>query len=76
MPVTLVKRSSMAKDQSFAAKVAKASAESKDGQCPTCDESYSTVKLVVSEKVESSGAWKFNQRFVRVCKCNHSEVYG
>lgn len=66
----------MAKDQSFAAKVAKASAGVKGDHCPTCSEAYSTVQLIVSEKVEHNGAWKFNQKFVRVCKCNQSEVYG
>ncbi|MFQ5706222.1 MAG: hypothetical protein ACE5HO_02170 [bacterium] len=66
----------MAKDRSFAAKVAKSSSKDHGNHCPECGESLTTVQLVVSERQESSGAWKFNQRFVRVCKCNDKEVYG
>ncbi len=66
----------MAKDQSFAAKVAMAGAGESGNQCPTCDEKYSMVKLVVSEQVEKRDVWKFNQRMVAVCKCNKSEAYG
>lgn len=65
----------MAKDRSFAAKVSKATSHG-GNQCPECGETYSTVKIVTSEKQESSGAWKFNQRLVRTCKCNEKEVYG
>lgn len=66
----------MAKDQSFAAKVAKGSATDSGNHCPTCGESFNMVKLIVSEKDEIKNSWKFNQRFVRVCKCNHAEVHG
>lgn len=66
----------MAKDQSFAAKVAKATAEAQGDHCVTCGELLSTVKLVTSEKSDVKNSWKFNQKFVQVCKCNHAEVYG
>lgn len=66
----------MAKDQSFAAKVAKGAASAQGHDCPTCGEKLEIVQLVVSEKVENKEVWKFNQRFVPVCKCNQAEVYG
>jgi len=66
----------MAKDQSFAAKVAKGSRTDSANHCPKCGEGFNMVKLIVSEKDEIKNSWKFNQRFVRVCKCNHAEVYG
>jgi hypothetical protein len=66
----------MSKDRSFAAKVAKALSSSDGNHCPECGEALSTVRLVVSEKQENKNSWKFNQKFVRVCKCNEKEVYG
>ena len=66
----------MAKGQSFAAKVAKASGGPTGLTCETCGEIFTTVKLVVSEKTENGKAWKFNQNLVRVCKCNQAKVYG
>jgi uncharacterized C2H2 Zn-finger protein len=66
----------MAKDRSFAAKVAKAAGGKSGNRCPQCGEIFSTVQLVVSEKSAVSKSWKFNDRFVRVCKCNEAEVYG
>ncbi|TDI78739.1 MAG: hypothetical protein E2O76_06430 [Caldithrix sp.] len=66
----------MAKDSSFAAKVAKASGEPSGDQCPTCGEMLSVVKLVVSERSATRDSWKFNEKLVKVCKCNHAEVYG
>jgi len=66
----------MAKDQSFAAKTAKGSASRRGAGCSTCGEEYQAVQFIVSEKNENETGWKFNQRFVQVCKCNHAEVYG
>ncbi len=66
----------MAKDSSFAAKVAKASGEPSGDQCPTCGEMLSVVKLVVSERSATRDSWKFNEKLVKVCKCNHAKVYG
>ncbi len=66
----------MPKDRSFAAKVAKALSHDGGNHCPECGETLSTVQLVVSEKQEGTNFWRFNQRFVRVCKCNEKEVYG
>jgi len=66
----------MAKDQSFAAKVAKATAGKSGSTCPECGEVYNSVKLITSEKSEANNSWKFNQRLLQVCKCNEAEVYG
>lgn len=66
----------MSKDRSFAAKVAKALSSDDGKHCPECGESFSTVKLVVSENSKAKNSWKFNQRLVRLCKCNEAEVYG
>ena len=66
----------MAKDVSFAAKVAKATAGAKGNTCPECGETLSAVRLIVSEKSPAKNSWKFNQKLVQVCKCNQTEVYG
>ena len=66
----------MAKDSSFAAKVAKASAEPSGDHCPTCGELLNVVKFVASERSATRNSWKFNEKIVKVCKCNHAEVYG
>ena len=66
----------MAKDTSFAAKVAKAQSGNKGDHCPECDETYNTVKFITSEQSGAKGSWKFNQKFVQVCKCNQAEIYG
>lgn len=65
----------MAKAMSFAEKVAK-SASKKGHTCPTCGQPIATVKLVYSERSPIKDSWKFNQRFVAVCKCNEKEIYG
>lgn len=66
----------MAKEKSFAAKVAKAAAERKTTNCPTCGEPYTNVQLITSVKSETKNSWKFLQNFVAVCSCNQKEVYG
>lgn len=66
----------MAKDRSFAAKVAKATSKGDGLHCPECGELTSQVKMVVSERSTTKNSWKFNEKFVRLCKCNQSEVYG
>jgi hypothetical protein len=66
----------MAKDTSFAAKVAKAAAEAKGLHCPECDEVFQIVKLVATVRSEVKDSWKFTDNFVRVCKCNQSEILG
>ncbi len=63
----------MAKARSFADKVARSSKEH-DKHCDTCGEVFTTVKMVASERSEKSDAWKFNQKFISVCKCNVEDL--
>jgi hypothetical protein len=65
----------MAKQQSFADKVAKAGAM-KGAKCPVCDTIFQPLLVVTSEKSSGSESWKFNERRVQVCKCNEKRVYG
>ena len=63
----------MAKIKSFADKMSKdKSAFLK--HCPKCGESITTVKLVASELSDKTGAYRFKQSFVGVCKCNENNV--
>ncbi len=42
--------------------------------CPKCGGAIEPILYVTSIK-SSSGSWKFRQRHVQVCKCNHDEIY-
>ena len=61
----------MAKAKTFADKVAKSTLDFKK-HCPKCGEAINTVQLVKAER--SNRAWRFNERYVGVCKCNEKEV--
>lgn len=63
----------MAKAKSFVDKVSKSS-QDYTTHCKECGESIHTIKLITSEKSDKSGAWRFNQRYVGICKCNENEV--
>ena len=65
----------MAKDRSFAAKVAKASGKVAD-QCPICNSPISHILNVKSIFSDQTKAWKFKEGHMKVCKCNQQEVYG
>ncbi len=62
----------MAKKQSFADKASKVK---HSVNCPVCGGTVQSVLYVRSAKTDG-GAWKFRQRVVQVCKCNHAEIYG
>ena len=64
----------MAKTTSFAEKAAKAMAGKKGSECPKCGEILQNVLVISAEKSEKS-TYKYNQHFVKVCKCNEKEVY-
>ena len=67
----------MAKDRSFAAKVAKGTKDAlKSRQCPTCGEVLTVIKVVSSEPKNDLASWRFKEKYVPVCKCNEKEVYG
>ena len=64
----------MAKKQDFASKTQKLARHGKS--CPVCGEFYShikTVNMIVSDK---TGAQRFVEKNVAVCKCNEKEIYG
>ncbi len=64
----------MAKTTSFAEKAAKAMAGKKGSECPKCGEPLQNVLVITSEKNDKHG-YKYNERFIKVCKCNEKEVY-
>lgn len=63
----------MAKQQSFADKVAKGALHGK--KCPVCGTIFQPILMVSSERSQRGPDWKFNERRVQVCKCNEKEVY-
>jgi len=66
----------MAKDRSFASKVAKGAKDAlKARQCPVCGDIPNIVMVVHSEQKTASPSWRFKEKYVSVCKCNEKEVY-
>lgn len=63
----------MAKDKSFAAKLAKAGGAS-SAHCATCGEVLNMVQVVKLVKNEDKGSYKFKEDFVPFCKCNQNEL--
>ncbi len=63
----------MAKVQSFADKMNKATADHTT-HCAKCGESIQAVKVVKTEKSEKTGACKFRESFVGMCKCNKDNL--
>ena len=63
----------MAKDKSFAAKMAKGIKPTPT--CPKCGEVGNMVLVISSEKNESKESWMFKEKMVRVCKCNEKAIY-
>jgi len=63
------------KDRSFAAKVARSTAV-KGEICPVCGGVRQPVIYIKSERSPLTGHWRFRESMVKVCKCNHKEVYG
>ena len=63
----------MAKGKSFMDKVAK-SGQDTTIHCPECGESISMIKLVSSERSEKTGAYRFKQKFIGMCKCNENDL--
>jgi C4-type Zn-finger protein len=42
--------------------------------CPVCDAELQYVRHVKAVKTDG-GAWKFQSRNTKVCKCNEKEIY-
>jgi len=64
----------MAKKQTFADKATKGQRRSKL-ICPKCETEYSFFLHVAAEKSGKTGAYKFGERHIRVCKCNEKQIY-
>ncbi|MBN2415958.1 hypothetical protein JXO52_08950 [bacterium] len=63
----------MAKVQSFADKMAKGTLDFTK-HCSTCEESYTMIKLVTTDKSPETNSYKFKERIVAMCKCNENEL--
>jgi len=61
------------KEKSFLAKVRK---EKMVIKCPVCSKTITPIIFVKSVQSEISGACKFNERIIKLCKCNEKEVFG
>jgi len=64
----------MAKTKTFAEKMIKD--KSNIRTCPVCGSAITAVKTMVPERNDDTGYFKFRNRMVEVCKCNHQQVYG
>ena len=65
----------MAKAKTFADKMAKSKMDYTT-HCKTCGESIYYIKLITSELADKTKAWRFNQKYVGMCKCNEKEITG
>jgi len=63
----------MVKIRSFADKMSK---RADTIECPVCKSTVQPVLVMEPRNDNPKGSWKFRERFVRVCKCNHKEIYG
>ena len=43
--------------------------------CPVCDTVFQSVRTLKPVANEATGYFKFRDRMVKVCKCNHKEIY-
>jgi len=44
--------------------------------CPVCGGVMQAVRTLTPVANEATGYFKFHDKIVHVCKCNHKEVYG
>ncbi len=65
----------MAKAKTFSDKLAK-SAHDYTNHCRTCEQSLVPIMLITSERSSKTGAWRFNQKYLGLCKCNEKEITG
>ena len=65
----------MAKDRSFASKVAK-STQDFGKHCSICGEAFNYVLVVETQKKNDKNSHGFKSSHVAVCKCNSKEVMG
>ncbi len=63
----------MAKGRSFAAKLAHELTTEGKVLCPKCNTEIKKVKLI-RNRVSKAGTWMPRYEFVKVCKCNESDL--
>ncbi|MDZ7724002.1 MAG: hypothetical protein U5R06_14625 [candidate division KSB1 bacterium] len=63
----------MAKNQSFAQKIAKSAGQTKS-HCPECGEAFRSLHVIDTVRNERDTGYKFQERYMRVCKCNENEL--
>ncbi|MBN1351220.1 hypothetical protein JXJ21_17510 [candidate division KSB1 bacterium] len=63
------------KDRTFASKVAKGAVDHSQ-KCSVCGDAFHLIKVVSTLEAPESKSLRFQEKMVRVCKCNHAEVYG
>jgi len=63
----------MAKGRSFADKLRK---KKMTVDCPVCQSPIQNLLVVQPDNNNPKGTWRFRERFVGICKCNHKEFYG
>jgi len=44
--------------------------------CPVCGGIMQAVRTLTPVANEATGYYKFHDKIVHVCKCNHAEIYG
>lgn len=64
----------MGKAATFADKMAK-SQQDFSKHCRECGESLQIIKLVTADKSEKTGAYRFKEKLVGICKCNENSIY-
>ena len=62
------------KDRTFASKVAKGAVEHGE-KCPVCGDTFHLLKVVSTMDVPEKKSYRFQEKMVKVCKCNEKEIY-
>ena len=63
----------MGKTKTFAEKMIKSKGDM--DICPVCDSAFQSVRTMTPIANAETGYFKFRDCMVKVCKCNHKEVY-
>jgi len=65
----------MAKDKSFAAKMARSVSGEVYATCKICGEQYNMIKVIKTLPTGKGGSYRFKEQVVKVCKCNQHNQY-
>ena len=64
----------MSKARSFGAKIAHQTSHQGKEFCDKCKQEIKSVKFI-SSTFSSKGGWIAKPNFIKICKCNESDVY-